>query len=208
MSSQRLPLFTGIEFSVKYKNGKDGKRKFYKLTNEMEIHKGFQFETGLNIDSNPLGLYEDEYTGLYFCEDNQIYRWIHNPSGLMYHVREVFIPDDAVVCVLLDCFKTNKFYLDEPIPIWTNHYFCTEIVKKYNTAIKWVGPEILTADFVREIFGKDIPASMRRKFPGEFPEEVSEAEPETTSNSTDSAFLSAFKNKLKMITPMERISIN
>jgi len=41
-----MTTLTGIEFKQLYPN-----TLFYKLTNETENHNGFQFKTGLNIDT-------------------------------------------------------------------------------------------------------------------------------------------------------------
>ncbi len=140
-NSKKLPLSTGKEFNKKF-----AKKKFFKLTNFYETHKFFEFKTGMNIDVNPLGIFDNEYSGLYFCDEDNIYRWIHYSSGLMIYIREVVIPDDAVVCVLDDCFRTNKFILGESDEIWNNYEICLKIVKKYSVAIKWVNNKILTTE--------------------------------------------------------------
>ena len=67
--------------------------KYYKITNESENHYGFQFETGLNIDTIPFNPSGDcEPGGIYFAREDIL-------AFLKYGVwlRGVTIPEDAMV---------------------------------------------------------------------------------------------------------------
>ena len=57
---------TGYEFNEKYNN-----IEFYKIFNEEENHRGFQYVDGLNIDIDNFNTdsFDD---GLYFCEKQYI----------------------------------------------------------------------------------------------------------------------------------------
>jgi hypothetical protein len=86
---------TGSEFKAKY-----SKTKFYKLTNESEIHNGFHYVDGLNIDTlkfNPSG--QCSSGGLYFTELNKIGMWISYRDQNLTYIREVEILDDSLVYV-------------------------------------------------------------------------------------------------------------
>ena len=67
--------------------------KYYKITNESENHYGFQFRTGLNVDTKPFNPSGDcEPGGIYFAREDIL-------TFLSYGVwlREVTIPEDAMV---------------------------------------------------------------------------------------------------------------
>lgn len=68
--------------------------RFFKLTNEHEIHHGFHYQNGMNIDILPF-----EWNGaccpggLYFCEGNDI---LNNMDIYSRFIREIFIPSHEV----------------------------------------------------------------------------------------------------------------
>lgn len=96
-------VYSGIEFNKLMKD-----TKFYKLTNFGELHNGFQFKDGLNIDTvefRPVG--ECKAGGIYFTEENKINRW----AGIHRYYRMVTIPDDARVYVENNKFKADKLIL-------------------------------------------------------------------------------------------------
>ena len=98
---------TGSEFKAKYL-----KTKFYKLTNESEIHNGFHYMDGLNIDTQNFNPSEQcSKCGLYFTELNKIDTWISNRRENIKYVREVEILDDSLVYIEENEFKADKFYL-------------------------------------------------------------------------------------------------
>ena len=102
-------LLSGKDFNQRYQTG-----KFVKLTNELENHNGYQFETGLNIDSipfNPSG--ECRPGGIYFCLVEKIPMWLNYTDQPMIYVRWVSIPDDALVYIEEDKFKADRMILSE-----------------------------------------------------------------------------------------------
>jgi len=75
-----------------YSSKKHAETTYYKITNENEIHNGYQYEDGLNILDKP---FEKEGScvlgGLYFSDLRNIHEYAHYGCWL----REVTIPDDA-----------------------------------------------------------------------------------------------------------------
>ena len=159
---EKLPTYTGAEFNKKFsKRNKKGVKytmkkqkpvKFYKVTCYDEVHRTFKYQTGLNIDYKPLGLFRDEYTGMQFVPDFLLYRHLITRNGLKWHVREVTIPTDANVCVLKDCFKTNMFVLGLRTEIWFDYDLSIRIVKKNGIALRWVYPKIVTDEMRKRAF--------------------------------------------------------
>jgi hypothetical protein len=136
-----MQLLTGKKFNEKY-NG----LIFVKLTNESEIHNGFQFQTGENVDTikfDPTG--ECKPGGLYFCEIYKLLQWINLGYNKMIYCRYVTITDDAQVYVEKDKFKADKFILSErikveDIDVWENEDYCRFAVKNYDYALKYIKP--------------------------------------------------------------------
>ncbi|ARF12146.1 hypothetical protein Klosneuvirus_3_281 [Klosneuvirus KNV1] len=89
--------------------------KFYKLTFQNENHRGFQYKTGLNIDTNKF-IPMPWDTGLYFTEESLIIHWkdlyIQRNEQFSYK-RHVIIPDDARVYGCYDKIKVDKFILED-----------------------------------------------------------------------------------------------
>jgi hypothetical protein len=99
-------VLKGSEFNKKYAN-----KKFYKLTKSNEIHHGYKFCDGLNVDTLQIGLIDDfQIEGLYFCEEKYVKNWLTYTDDLIY-IRKVSIPDDAIVCIEKYELKTDKFIL-------------------------------------------------------------------------------------------------
>ena len=115
---------TGAEFTKLHSD-----KKFVKLTTETENHNGFQFKTGLNIDTlqfSPVG--ECKAGGLYFCEYDEISQWYSYGDKHCIYYREVKLPDDASVYTEYDKYKTDKFILSERKKIWTDIKICEMII--------------------------------------------------------------------------------
>ena len=107
--NQITRTFSGKDFNIKYAN-----YSFVKLTTQDECHNGFQFKTGLNIDTiefNPIG--DCCPGGLYFTDLNVKDKWFKYGNKTMIWERKVIIPDDALVYVELHKFKSDKFILEE-----------------------------------------------------------------------------------------------
>lgn len=67
--------------------------KYYKITNEKEVHYGMKYKTGLNIDVMPFGPSGDcEGGGIYFARED-IFAFLHMGTW----IREVTIPDGEKV---------------------------------------------------------------------------------------------------------------
>lgn len=125
-------LMSGKQFNAMYSDS-----KFVKLTNETELHHGFQFKDGLNIDTipfNPNG--ECQPGGIYFCCERYVPSWIeYNPLiGVMCWIRDVIIPDDAAVYIEYSKAKADRIILGPRKYIWTDKQLCSQIVK-YNPII-------------------------------------------------------------------------
>jgi len=102
-------VMNGKEFNELIKNKNI---EFYKLTNLDEVHNGFQFMYGENIDNklfNPL--YNCCEGGIYFTEFKKIHLW---RTGHTYK-RKVTIPNDDNVWVKIeqDKIKATKLFLGE-----------------------------------------------------------------------------------------------
>ena len=83
--------------------------KYYKILNEKENHKGFQYKTGLNVDTIPFNPTGDcQPGGLYFARENIL-------GFLKYGVwlREVTLPEDAQVYENGGKWKADKIILGE-----------------------------------------------------------------------------------------------
>ena len=124
-------LLSGKDFNQRYQTD-----KFVKLTNELENHNGYQFETGLNIDSipfNPSG--ECGTGGIYFCSREKMSMWLNYGYKPMIYVRWVSIPDDAVVYIEEDKFKADRMILSERQKIddfeeWKDPLYYSNAVKQ------------------------------------------------------------------------------
>ena len=103
-------ILSGKEFNEKYTGV-----RFVKLTNEEENHNDYQFKDGLNIDTVPFYTKLNCYAGgIYFCKFNNFVNWISYGSKIMYYMRNVIIPDDALVFEESNGkYKSNKIILSE-----------------------------------------------------------------------------------------------
>ena len=118
-------ILTGIDFNKKYNN-----IELIKLTNKNELHNGYQYITGLNIDilDNDLN-----YTkkGFYFIKKSEMYKWLSYNKQSMKWMRTVSIPDDAKIIINDNYFKCDKFILGNRENIVLDYEMCKTAVK-YN----------------------------------------------------------------------------
>jgi hypothetical protein len=134
-----MSTLTGAEFNALFSNN-----VFYKLTNETEIHRGFTFVTGLNVDVVPFSPGGHScHGGFYFTEENKIALWIDYAYQPMKYIRKVILPDDARVYTEKNRFKCDRFLLEDRIllqdfPLWSNHDFCKLAVQQNNHALRYV----------------------------------------------------------------------
>ena len=114
---------TGKQFNEIFKNN-----TFYKFTNDEEIHYGYQYVDGLNIDTNEFDIKGGECCkgGLYFTSEKYIYEWIDEYQ----YVRVVTIPDDARVCIYKNKFKSNKIFVEPRIKICDSYLLSNEELQK------------------------------------------------------------------------------
>ena len=132
-------IFNGKTFNEKYLD-----QILVKLTNQLENHNGYQFQTGLNIDSitfKPKG--ECQPGGIYFCQLKHLPLWVNYSNKQMFYVRFVTIPDDALVWIERDKFKADRLILVERLEIgdlevWKDPAYCLTAVKNNNYAFKYV----------------------------------------------------------------------
>jgi hypothetical protein len=89
------------------------KLKLYKFTIPSEIHYGLLYKDGLNIDPQPFNQYSCSKGGIYFCDNTQIERWItlFTNNNYVQNIREVEIPNDAIVFIEFQKYKVNKIIL-------------------------------------------------------------------------------------------------
>lgn len=127
-------LLTSKAFNEKYKG-----TIFVKLINSKEIHNGYKFKTGLNVDIKPFNeTGECQCGGFYFTESDKIANWLFYGNNKMMWMRIVTIPNDAMVFVEKDKFKTNKFILGTKKHIWSDKETCKNILSKNGLLLKYV----------------------------------------------------------------------
>ena len=104
--------------------------KLIKLTSKTEIHNGFEFKTGLNVDVNKLVCYgECKKGGIYFTTLYDFYMWVKYSVRECVQYREVTIPDDANVYIETYKCKADKLILSEPrdfntlTELWTDERY-------------------------------------------------------------------------------------
>lgn len=133
-------VLTGKQFNKKYKNV-----PMYRFTNHDEIHRNFEYKTGLNKDSIPFNSNKLS-GGLYFGDVFHVGTWCFN----MVWVREVTIPNDAKVFAGENMFKADKIVLGDKISIahfYIPEEFCLEAVQVNDCAFDFVQnktPEIIS----------------------------------------------------------------
>ena len=159
LSSQLINVYSGKDF-----NRFNAGTKFYKVTNKLENHRGLQYETGLIIDPKPLNTKKYYGSGIHFCSEYDLHKWIL-PTGdfLMvdgikkwiedidhkYYIREVKIPSDASICIIDKVPRTNKLILEERTSIWNNYELCMKFLKKgVWEVIKYINPNLQKEEMV------------------------------------------------------------
>ena len=142
-------LLDGQSFNAKYQG-----KIFIKLTNVSENHNGYQFRTGLNIDSlkfNPSG--ECQPGGIYFCLLEDLSLWLNYGGQQMFYVRFVTIASDAQVWIEINKFKADRLILSDRVKIgdlkvWEDNDYCLAAVQRKGLSLCYVKeqtPEICLA---------------------------------------------------------------
>src|SRR5579872_4198183 len=117
--------YIGKEISGKEFNNLFAGIVFVKLTNISENHNGIQLKEGLNTylsgdaSMTHLDIGESGWEQVYiskaidFVKISDAWMWLHYNNVTMFHMRNVTIPDDALVYIEKNKFKTNKIILGE-----------------------------------------------------------------------------------------------
>ena len=139
-----MTILTGKEFNEKYVG-----QKFVKLTNKEEKHNGYEFKSGLNVDTVPFDPQGScRAGGIYFCELGKLSKWLEYGYQRMYYARVVSIPDDAQVYEEEDKWKADKLVLGErrtiaELEIWKDREYCMAAVKLNGNILEYVQtPEV------------------------------------------------------------------
>jgi hypothetical protein len=139
-----MTLVIGKEFNEIFKN-----KILIKLTNEAENHNGFQFQTGLNIDTvkfNPKG--NCRPGGIYFCTIESLGKWLRYNDKIMCFVRFVTIPNDSQVYISEAKIKADKIILSERKKInelenWNDTKFALATVDQMGSSLKYIKNQTL-----------------------------------------------------------------
>lgn len=115
--------FSGKEFNEFYNYS------FIKLTNRKCIHNGYKFVEGLNIDTN-------ETKGIYFTTIDNAGKWLFYNDNIMYYIWDIEIPNNAVVNVDKNGYKTDKIILKRKKVIWYNENIYVTLLKQNGLALQ------------------------------------------------------------------------
>ena len=106
---EKQRTISGKEFNSLF-----SQHKFCKILHETLNHNGFQYKEGLNIDSEEFYPHDEcEKGGLYFAMEEHILLYTEYGSKIAM----VSIPDDAMVYIEKEKFKSNKIILSDIIPL-------------------------------------------------------------------------------------------
>ena len=88
--------------------------RYFRLTNEKENHRGFQYKTGLNVDTNPFvprGMCQQG--GLYFFSEEQLEEF-YTIGGVVSPkwIREVFFTSETREARLA-CSRCSRIYVEK-----------------------------------------------------------------------------------------------
>ena len=135
-----MSVLTGKQFNEKYRG-----KTFIKLTNQLENHHGFQFQTGWNIDKVAVTSKLSSYPpcGIYFCQLEHMFKWLSYGDNLMYYIRSVTLPDNAKVEEYDKHWRADRIILGErlkiaDLEIWDNKKICSEAIKENVCALRFV----------------------------------------------------------------------
>ena len=125
-------VYSGLEFNRLLN------RKLYKCMSKDEKHYGFQYKTGINVDTIPFYPYfECRSGGLYFSTAEYVLAYSQDYDA--FHLRRVVIPNDARVYVETQKYKADKIILEEEILHFDEDpKVCIEAVKQKGLAIQYV----------------------------------------------------------------------
>lgn len=134
-------VLTGEEFNDKFPNLS---KILVKLTTGCELHNGFQFHDGENIDTNtfdPVGGCNPG--GIYFTDIYNMHKWTNYRGYDMKYYRTVTLPPDCMVRIDKDKFKADKIFLGQrllikDLNIWKDKEYCLDIIKENGFVIQYI----------------------------------------------------------------------
>ena len=123
-------IFSGYNFNLKYTG------PFLKILKSSLIHGNFKYNPGLNRDTNKFIPYGNNLQGgLYFSN----YKDIFNSRVFGEYLCEIKIPEDALVYINQNKFKSDKIIIWDiyPIqdhPVWSQEKYYSKILNSYPMA--------------------------------------------------------------------------
>ena len=101
-----IQVTSGADFNKHHKG-----TIFYKFLNDDLVHHNFKYTLGLNTDIIKFNTdTRCSAGGLYFCEESKCHLYWRNYGKKLALVK---IPNDAVVCIENNKFKSNKIIIKE-----------------------------------------------------------------------------------------------
>jgi hypothetical protein len=134
-------VITGQEFND---NFSDLAKTLVKLTTKTEIHNGFQFKSGENVDINPFNFNVDcGANGIYFTDINNLPLWLDYRTKTMKFCRKVILPPDCKIQMLNNKFKADKIILGDRIKIkdmdiWKDEEYCIRAINQNESAFRYI----------------------------------------------------------------------
>jgi hypothetical protein len=136
-------MISGKEFNDKLANDSAFpfyKKELVKLTVENNIHNGFGFKEGLNVDPVPFDASGScNKGGFYFTFSHCWSEWLNYRIEIMYWMWDVKIPDDALVYLESETkIKADKFILENKRCIYDDEERCILAVKRNGNTIEFI----------------------------------------------------------------------
>jgi hypothetical protein len=138
-------VFAGEEFIALFPNLSEN---LIKLTNTIENHRGFQFDSGINEDTNtfnPEG--KCSAGGIYFTHIDKLAYWVdlyQNPNHEYKYCRKVKILSDCKIYIEdVDSFKVDKIFLEDRVDIselenWKDRDYLMKSIRQNPFVIRYI----------------------------------------------------------------------
>lgn len=134
--------------------------KYYKLLNELEVHRGMVYKTGLNEDVlpfNPNG--ECHPGGLYFFHESQLRHFVRYISFHPMYIREVTIPENTPVYAEKHKYKASSIILGKRELfhdfLLRRPQLCIDAVQINSLSIRYIPNEFKTLDVCKMALVQD-----------------------------------------------------
>jgi hypothetical protein len=136
-------MISGKEFNDKLANDSafsHYKKELVKLTVENNIHNGFEFKEGLNVDTVPFDASGTcKKGGFYFTFSHCWSEWLNYGDKFMYWMWDVKIPDDTQVYLESETkIKADKIILENKRCIYDDEERCMLAVRQDGWAIRFI----------------------------------------------------------------------